>query len=338
MLRYCKITVRQKVEDVSRPDFICMGFQKCGTTTLFEILNQHPQVALCRDVKEPMYYRVPVASFIGRGRFYRWRYFGHIEEGDPRLVGEVNAGLTFTHCARKLARDLDHDTKMIFMMRNPVDRSYSAYKYFLARGFLPNEAVEADARMGHAQGFDAYVHGVLDDPRRRGKIMDKRLKYLVLSQSNYATCIEEYLDCGFSRENMKFVLFEDFVRDQHAACLDLYGFLGLEEFEGINYAVRANEGKRRAVSGPKAERAKVIKGWKYFFHEFACMQRWAPNLYQRYADFCARYRAGAIVEDMAPEQKVLPETRAFLMEYFKDEIARVQQITGLNVRKAWGIE
>ena len=38
-----------------RPDFICIGFQKCGTTSLYDLLKQHPNVYLTEDVKEPMF-------------------------------------------------------------------------------------------------------------------------------------------------------------------------------------------------------------------------------------------------------------------------------------------
>lgn len=59
------------------------------------------------------------------------------EPEDPRLVGEVNAGLGFNGCAEMLTRDFDHSTKLFFMMRNPVDRAWSAFKFFCALGFLP---------------------------------------------------------------------------------------------------------------------------------------------------------------------------------------------------------
>lgn len=60
--------------------FICIGFQKCGTTSLYDLLKQHPDIYLTEDVKEPMFYRVPfVRQILGRN-WYRKRYFGHLEE------------------------------------------------------------------------------------------------------------------------------------------------------------------------------------------------------------------------------------------------------------------
>ena len=315
------------------PSFICTGFQKSGTTTLFAILKQHPDVALCRDVKEPMYYRIPVVWRIGGRRYYEARYFGHIEPGDTRTLGEVNAGLNFTHCARKVSRDIPRGTKLIFMMRNPVDRSYSAYRYFIARGFLPREDVRYDLEHGHAAGFDHYVHEVLNDAEQRGDIMRKRLKYLVFSQSNYATCIEEYLHY-YDRKDMRFVFFEEFVADQHAACLDLYEFLGLEDREGIDYHIHANGDCDRATSAKAPKRLQIAKGFYYGFHEFIAMGYWAPGLMRRYSDFYDRLRAKSMQPD-DDRSKVLPETRAYLQSYYDDEVRKLEQLAGRDLSGLW---
>lgn len=316
------------------PDFICMGFQKCGTTTLFEILNEHPQIALCRDVKEPMYYRVPAATIFGGGkRFYDWRYFSHIPEDDTRLKGEVNAGLTMSGCAKKVSRYHDPSTKMIFMMRNPVDRSYSAYRYFLARGFFSASDIRSDQEHGHAQAFDAYVHRIIDDPHRRSQVMKKRLYYLVLSQSNYNTCIREYLDT-FDLQNMKFIIFEEFIEDQAAVCKGLFDFLGVDNPPGLVTGLRANEGSERSVSPLGSEWLMITKGARYFFHDFCCMTHWAPGLYDRYNRYYHHVRERNLAPD-TDTSRVLPQTRAYLMDYFADEIDGVSELCGRDLRTVW---
>mgnify|MGYP000164021348 CR=1 FL=1 len=78
--------------------FICIGFQKCGTTSLYDLLKQHSDIYLTEDVKEPMFYRVPfVRRILGRD-WYRNRYFGHLEEAgrmtpDARRRASENVGL-----------------------------------------------------------------------------------------------------------------------------------------------------------------------------------------------------------------------------------------------------
>ena len=316
------------------PAFVCTGFQKCGTTTLFGILSQHPDVALCRDVKEPMYYRVLGLRRIGGKRYYRARYYGHLQADEQRLVGEVNAGLNFTACAGKVGRDFGPDTKLVFMMRNPVERSYSAYKYFLARGFLPFHVVRYDRKLGHARAFDRYVHEVLDNPSHRACIMRKRLRYLVFSQGNYARCIREYLQ-HFPLGNMHFMLFEEFIEDQHAACRELYDFLGIRDAPDIDYAQHANCEPERPVSGPHAKLMQWAKGFfHYAFNEFFAMQHWAPRL----SAWCERRYQGLRKYCVRPDvdrSKMLPITRAYLQDYYNDEVRDLEVLLNRDLSGIW---
>ncbi len=315
------------------PEFLCMGFQKCGTTTLFELLDQHKDIVLSRDVKEPMYYRIPWIWLLGHQAYYRKRYYGHVAADDPRLCGEINAGLTFTGCARKIAHDFPPETKLIFMMRNPVDRAYSSYKYFLARGFLPYGAVEDDQKYGHAMAFDRYVHDVLDDPVQESQIMKKRLKYLVFSQSRYAVCVGEYLRY-FPKENMKFVFFEDFVEDERAVCEEIYDFIGVEEDPHLNYRVRANEGNRRAASSQSARKFEIVKGFNYAFYEFFAMRYWAPRLYNKFKSYYDRVRRKSLIPD-TDKSTMLPQTRSYLERYFAEDVRGIEQLSGRSLAGIW---
>lgn len=315
------------------PAFVCAGFQKCGTTTLYEILKQHPEVALCRDVKEPMYYRIKGVRALGGKRYYQKRYFGHIEEGDRRVLGEVNAGLTFGGCAECVARDYPRDTKFVFMMRNPVDRCYSAYRYFLARGFLPARTVRDDAERGHAAAFDAYVHEILDDEDRRGQVMDKRLKYLVFSQSEYVACISEYLE-RFPKRNMHFVFFEDFIADQHASCRELYRFLGISDCDGVDYGRHDNNTKERATNPIWARVFWAVKGVNYFFRDILAMEHWWPAAYRQYRRLYEWCRRHTLSED-DDRSKMLPETRAYLEDYYRPMVRDLEKIAGRDLSGVW---
>ncbi|MCD8357178.1 MAG: sulfotransferase domain-containing protein [Clostridia bacterium] len=318
---------------MKEPSFFCIGFQKCGTTTLFEILRQHKGIALCRDVKEPMYYRVKGLRAVGGKQYYLQRYFGHLSASDQRMVGEVNAGLSYTDCAKKLSKDFAPDTKLIFMMRNPVDRAYSAYKYFLARGFLPDYVVRDDKKNGHARAFHHYVHAILDNPEDRKDIMKKRLKYLVFSQSNYAVCIEEYLE-HFPRENIKLVFFEEFIHDQKTACEDIFHFLGVDNDASIDYQVKANEGNERPVSPAGVKMAMCAKIGRYALYEFLGMSHWAPKISAQYQRFYEFVRSKGMQEDW-DKSKMLPQTRVYLENYFRDEVRRMEVLSERSLATLW---
>ena len=316
-----------------QPAFLCIGFQKCGTTTMYDILRQHKDIVLTRDVKEPMYYRVKGMRALGGKDWYEKRYFGHVPPEDTRLRGEVNAGLAFTHCAGKIGVDFPKSTKLIFMMRNPVDRCYSAYKYFGALGFLPWEATDFDLHHSHAEGFDRYVRSVLADPKQRGEIMKKRLQYLCFSQGNYCESIHEYLRF-FPKENMKFILFEEFIRDQEGVCRDLYDFLGVEDDPNVQYNLRSNEGVLRATS-PLASKIGISDGGlNYLLYEFLDLSRRAPAVYRAYAKVHEAVQKRCITEE-TDFSKMLPETRALLEQYYRRQKRSVEALMGRDLSDLW---
>ncbi len=381
--------------------FICIGFQKCGTTSLYDLLKQHPDIYLTEDVKEPMFYRVPfVRQILGRN-WYRKRYFGHLEEarrmtpearrrvsenvglltgrrgsaaagasgagssaaeagrmasqeqivpasapaqsdGSPRrpgghpsplYPGEINAGLGFGGCARLLGKDFSPDTKLIFMMRDPADRCYSAYKYFLALGFLPMSVVADDKKRGHAAAFDSYVRSVLLNPRRRKEIMKHRMKYLCFSQGNYAYCIQEYLRY-FPRENMKFVFFEEFVRDEERITKDILDFLQIPQDPDMTWNVKSNETNFRAASPFRSKIMYLLQGTYYATFEFLNLKRSCPGFFRNFMTFYD-WTTDKCTRPETDTSKMLPSTRKLLNRYYQSQIRQVEELAGRSVPERW---
>ncbi len=316
------------------PDFVGIGFQKCGTTTMYDLLIEHPQVLLTRDVKEPMFYRVPFiyhAYWPWRKKYYSWRYFGHVTEEETRMIGEVNAGLGYNGCAKMLTRDFDHETKLFFMLRNPVNRAYSAFKFFCSLGFLPARVVKEDLQLGHAEAFGRYCRRVLSSPKRVAKIGVNRMEYICFSQGNYADLVEEY--AAFPHQHI--ILFEEFVRDQKGECEKLYDFLGLSApEEGIPYGIKVNETNHRAVSPLRSKWRLIVKGGDYVLDEFFAMNRWWPWGYRRYHAYTKKMLHECTVAD-EDKSRMKPETRALLEDYYRPQKQRMERLLGRSLNELW---
>ncbi len=316
-----------------RAKFICIGFQKCGTTTLYELLRHHHGIVLTQDVKEPMFYRVGWWRKNKGADWYEKRYFGRYAPEDPRLPGEINAGLGENGCAEWIAKDFPGDTKLIFMLREPAERSYSAYKYFLARGFLPLKYFLLDRRKGHAVSFDAYVHDILENPKKKKNILRRRRKYLVFSQSCYAELIREYRQY-FAPGQMHYILFEEFVKDQEKTCDELYQFLGVEADSAVPYGVRSNEGNQRATGPIWAMWHFLFTAFNYYLTEYLDVEKEHPVAYRRYRvvhDWVIQ-KSFTMDEDRS---KILPQTGDYLRNYYEGEIAETEQIIGRNLKGVW---
>ncbi len=124
-------------------DFMLIGAQKCGTTTLANQLASHPGICFCRE-KEPGYFNSTDNWQAGLDTYHALY--------DPRpgqLCGEGSTMYTFlpefdnTH-ERLYA--YNPDLKFIYVMRHPVERVISNYAHRLVRNTVsvpPQEAVFA---------------------------------------------------------------------------------------------------------------------------------------------------------------------------------------------------
>lgn len=120
------------------PDFLVVGAQRCGTTSLFRALEQHQQVVRPSINKGINYFDINYS----RGR--RW-YRAHfplaltarraMNQRLPKVAFEASGYYMFHPLAPiRIANDLP-DVKIVAMLRDPVERAYSAWKHESARGF-----------------------------------------------------------------------------------------------------------------------------------------------------------------------------------------------------------
>jgi Sulfotransferase domain len=131
MLEVGRATARWRTE----PDFLVIGAQRSGTTTLFRVLSQHPQVLRPTLSKGVGYFD----TNYHQGR--RW-YTAHFPlrltarlRGQGTQVFESSGYYAFHPlAAQRIAADLPR-VKIVMMVRDPVERAYSAHSHELARGF-----------------------------------------------------------------------------------------------------------------------------------------------------------------------------------------------------------
>jgi Sulfotransferase domain len=134
------------------PGFLLVGGQRCGTTSLYRALREHPGIRSAVFHKGVNYFDVNYS--LGR----RW-YLGHFPLRPLRPGRDTAAPLTFDasgyymfhpHAPARIVRDLP-EVKIVAMVRDPVERAYSAYQHELARGFETETFVRAleleDARV-----------------------------------------------------------------------------------------------------------------------------------------------------------------------------------------------
>lgn len=109
------------------PDFIIMGTQRGGTTSLYHYLTEHPDIGAA--------FRKEVHFF---DRYYdkglEW-YLAHFPmRGEFPIVGEASPYYLFHPDVPERAREAVPHAKFIALLRNPIDRAYSGYQMKVRRG------------------------------------------------------------------------------------------------------------------------------------------------------------------------------------------------------------
>jgi hypothetical protein len=121
------------------PSFIVVGAQRAGTTSLFRALMSHPLIHSANYHKGVNYFDVNYA------RGFSW-YQGHFPttallrkrgrdvSGQPITFEASGYYMFHPWAAQRIAHDLP-EVRIVAMLRDPVERAYSAWKHELARGY-----------------------------------------------------------------------------------------------------------------------------------------------------------------------------------------------------------
>lgn len=219
------------------PDFVIGGAQKAGTTALHEILRLHPELHLPAQPQEIHYFDID--EHYRRGPDW---YRRHFRGAGPAhvAVGQTCPSYLFDpRVPERMARALP-DVRLVFLLRNPVDRAYSHYWHSVKYGFehLPFE--EALAR---------ETDRLTGDPRTF-----YNLSYA--ARGRYADQLERFL-AHYPRERILLLLTEDLNRDPARVLDRCFAFLGVA-LRGTEIAARARERRWNESRLPRWPRLQAL--------------------------------------------------------------------------------
>ena len=219
-------------------DFVIIGAQKCATTTLFELLRQHP------DINMPLEKEVPF--FTGEDCSpqawddFSKRYFSH---GTGRLWGKATPQyMANAEVPGRLAA-LMPNTKLIALLRDPIERSRSQYRMGERRNTETRSFDEAmrDCLAPHALGqaransAPMHTHGYESEGE------------FYLSWSEYGRILQSYRT-HFEADQLLVLYLEDLEADPDGVLAQVLEFLELDvDFKpkGLGEVMHAGGGSNR---------------------------------------------------------------------------------------------
>lgn len=215
------------------PDFIIIGGKKCGTSSLYNYLVEHPDIvpAFRKEVhffdngaskRRALLYRAYFPTFLHKRRVRRGR-------GVDLITGEATPYYLFHPLAPARVREVVPHVKLIAMLRNPVDRAYSHYHHEFRRGLEElsfEDAIEHE--MERLKGEqERLLHG--------GHYSASHRRYSYLSRGVYVDQLQNWRRF-FPEEQLLVLKSEDLFADPSAILGQTLDFLGLPPLEREGYS------------------------------------------------------------------------------------------------------
>lgn len=204
------------------PDFIIIGAQKGGTSSLFYYLSQHSQLNLPKTKEIHFFdnnYHLGIDWYQNQfpSQFINRRNTG---EASPYYLFHPHVPGRISKCCQK--------TKFIVMLRNPVDRAYSHFMMQKKRKIEPltfEEAIKVESSR-----ISEEVRELLIKPNYKS-IGHQQLSYL--SRGNYYTQLKKWFEY-FPMQQFLFIKSETFFADPISELSKVYSFLDIKQETSVN--------------------------------------------------------------------------------------------------------
>ena len=204
------------------PNFFLLGPPKTGTTALAEALGRHPQVFMSTP-KEPNYFLYaggnPYQLRTDRGVPHFEDYVRLFDDaGAARIRGEASPYyISAPHSAREIKRQVP-DAKLMVILRNPVERAFSAYRYWYKDS--------PQFRCDPADFREKFLNRTIVTDFGRGEPGIPKMEWLQ-DMGRYAEMIERF-DEHFSTDQLMLLRYDDMAADPGASMARVVEFLDVD--------------------------------------------------------------------------------------------------------------
>lgn len=225
------------------PDFLVIGGQRCGTSSIFKYLSGHPEIAPSLR-KEVLYFSRDFSRPLG------W-YKAHFPLGAARRVAESRGRRLVTfeaspeyldhpHAPPRAARLLPH-AKLVALLRHPVDRARSQHQHMTRLGFetLPFDRAVAE----ESRRIGADLERMWVDPDFTSRSYQR---YCYTYRSKYDIHLSNWLS-AFPADVLLTIRSEDMYSEPGACLGRILEFVGVDpswrpaRFENFSYRDRPRE-------------------------------------------------------------------------------------------------
>ena len=295
------------------PNFLIIGAAKCGTTALYDYLDQHPQIYMS-PFKEPKFFALEGEKLDFRGPAAEWginrAQYTDIEAyrdlfkdaSGERARGEASTLYLYSPKAPGRINHYVPNVKLVAVLRNPVERAYSAYLHMVRDSREPLGDFAQALRVEEARIAENWAP-----------------VYHYKHRGFYYAQLKRYFD-AFDRDRIRVYLYEDLRSDPAGMVQDIFRFLEVDDSFAPDVSARHN------VSGiPKSETLQAV---------YLLLRR--PNALRSVlrpllpAKVRSKVRSRALSSirkrNVARAPRMSPEVRAELTEAYRGDILKLEEL------------
>ncbi len=205
----------------TRIQFLGIGAQKSGTTTLWGILKQHPEIQISNE-KEVHYFDYPEHFIIG-DKWYEEQIFQTFNP--DKLTGEITPYYLFHPNVPRKVFHFNPHMKILVILRDPVMRAWSHYWHTInlqeENLSFEDALVQEDSRLGTSE------ERLQEDFLLYEKAHQT---YSYRHRGYYHNQLEHWLEF-FNRSQLCCIRFEDFVMNPKEEMGKIFSFLGVDNYD-----------------------------------------------------------------------------------------------------------
>lgn len=308
------------------PDFIIGGAMKSGTSSIHQILNKHPDIFIAKD--ELGFFDIdnicehPDFNYFDNDKVWRtqnldqdpkiaWSwYYDKFKESDRKIKGEDSTTYLASSIAAQRISKQSKEIKMIFVLRHPTARTISNYFHLLKSG-----------RIEHS--------------------LEDTLQYnpnIILRRSLYADQLSHYYKY-FNPNNIKIILFEDFITNKERVFKELCTFLEIsyDKFSKEDFNLHINKTKY-----PKSQKIQLLYNRLNRSLRKTRYSNFTPFKHQNKTNKISfrekllkkiHKKINPLRETYKP--KIHMSTKKYLDDFFKENLRNIDDVTGEDIFNKW---
>jgi len=279
------------------PNFFIVGASKAGTTSLYEYLRKIPEIYMS-PIKEPRYFNSDKFRSYGKGKIAgisdKSKYLQLFKDvKNEKAVGEASPGYLTDPDVPKLIYEVTPGAKILISLRDPVERAFSTY---LMR--KRNRALETSFNEEIKREFQ---NGVV------GSVIN-----VGLDTGKYSKSITRYLDT-FGKNQVKIIIFEEWVKRAKEIIEEILKFLDLE--------YKLDEFVEEIYNPYLIFRSLTVQQLRH-------NEKLKPIIQNLTTTSVRSFLRKKFLTKKTTKPEMNKEDRDFLVEFYKDDVKKVETILG----------